>query len=109
MKEKCPNCGEMVTIKGNGRRRSPIHFKNVSEVLNWHTRGYWVGQPHFLNTSKEIYRLFGVKVSAGLVQDRLHEEARIRGITYQELVKRLAAQEEFKDRQEHILVKMREG
>ena len=109
MKEKCPNCGEMVTIKGNGRRRSPIHFKNVSEVLSWHTRGYRSGQPHFLNTSKEIYRLLGVKVSAGLVQNRLQEEAVVRGITYQELVKKLATQEEIKDRQKHILAKMREG
>ena len=98
-----------MTIKGYGRRRSPIHFKNVSEVLSWHTKGYRSGQPHFLNTSKEIYQLFGVKVSAGLVQDRLQEEARVQSITYQELVKKLAAQEEIKDRQEHILVKMREG
>lgn len=90
MKVPCQNCGSLVVVKGIGRKRSPIHFNNVCKHLRWHSRGRLAGKPHFLNTSKEIYRLLGVKVSAGFVQLRLQREASDRGITYDELLAQIS-------------------
>lgn len=86
MEIKCQNCGSLVVVNGIGRKSLPIRFNNVCKHLRWHSRGRRVGQPHFLNTSKEIYRLLGVRVSPGFVQLRLQREARDRGITYSELL-----------------------
>ena len=86
MERKCPNCGAMIAMRGLGRKRLPILFNNVSKALQWHSRGYRRGQPHFLNTAKKIFELYGIEVTAGFVQLRLQEEAANRGISYDELI-----------------------
>jgi len=108
VKTDCPNCGYTITTKVMGRKRVTAPFKNVCETLQWHTRGYWSGQPHFLNTSIEYYRLFGVKISGGTIMNRFKEEAQAKGITYQELVKSLVDREAIKDKQKYIRIKCSE-
>ncbi len=106
MKPKCPKCGYSITIKGIGRKRLSIPFNNVFEAFQWHDKGYWLGQPHFLNTSIEYYRLFGVNISGGTIKNRLKEEAQYRGLTYQELVKNLADQASVEGKQKYLRAKM---
>ena len=98
MEVKCPNCGNLVMIKGIGRKPLPIPTNIVSSALQYHLRGRLVGKPHYLNTSKEIYRLLGVKVSGGFVQWRLQKEARDKGITYDELLAQLMTKGKMEER-----------
>lgn len=86
MEKRCPNCGAMVVMRGLGRKRLPIPFNNISNVLQWHSRGFWRGKPHFLNTAKKILELYDIEVTAGFVQLRLQEEAAQQGKTYDELI-----------------------
>ena len=91
MKIQCSNYGNTIVVDGLGRKRLPIPFNNVSKALQWHSRGHWRGKPHFLNTAKQILKLYGVKVTPGFVQMRLKEEARVRGIAYDDFVAQLVA------------------
>ena len=89
MKIRCSNCGSDIRVNGLGRKRLPIPFNNISKVLQWHSMGHWQGKPHFLNTAKKIFKLYGIEVAPGFVQLRLQEEARVRGIAYDELLAQL--------------------
>jgi len=82
---KCPKCGESITVEGLGRKKAPITFINVSKALQWHLDGYREGKPHLINTAKEIYTIFGIKVTPGFVLLRLRKEASRRKISYDEL------------------------
>lgn len=69
---KCPRCGYM--INGIGRKSYSIPFAKVYKALQYHLRGRRKGEIHYLNTAKKMEELFGIKVSAGFVWERIQKQ-----------------------------------
>ena len=85
MEVTCPNCKEIITVGGLGRKRLAIHFNIVSKALQPNKKGV----PHLINTAIEIEKLTGIKVTPGFVSHRLREEAKNKGTDFDAFINRL--------------------
>jgi len=54
MKITCPKCGEIIEVKGLGRKPKRINFINVSKALQYHLRGRLSGKVHYTRTAERL-------------------------------------------------------
>jgi len=86
MKITCKKCGNVIVVKGLGRKRTPINFNIVSKALQLNEKG----KPALTKMALAISKEKGIDVSPALILLRLREEAVKRGLTFDELVAKMS-------------------
>jgi len=83
----CPSCGNKVPLGVLGRKRFNINFKNVCKALQGCLRKD--GRPNYSAAAKWLELEAGKEVSPAFVWMRVSREAEARGVSREELLRKV--------------------